>query len=60
MIATGDETVAMMLAAEAGEIDEVTFVEWVGTRVVCMNDNEPSERCRAWERLPVAGSTRRC
>ena len=29
----GDDTVTTMFAAAAGEIDEPTFVEWVGTRV---------------------------
>lgn len=29
----GDETVAMMIAAAAGDIDEATFIAWVGTRV---------------------------
>ncbi len=29
----GDDTVTMMFAAAAGEIDEPTFIEWVGTRV---------------------------
>lgn len=29
----GDGTVAMMLAAAAGTVDEAAFVDWVGTRV---------------------------
>ena len=29
----GDDTVNMMFAAAAGEIDEPSFIEWVGTRV---------------------------